>query len=212
MPDLAIPFSLSDILERVIPGGLLLSAVVLAFHEQLGEFVQVTASPLGYVALLTGSYALGVSVNSVADLIRIKGYRRYWSDEPTVMENAVRQSIETHFGIAVDDRAWRLCYGTVTKNGYEANTSLFLGLDVFCRAMTVASALALTVFLCSGSIALYRGGAVMENVLLATGSFVLTFLFHRGARIYSQAFVASIYEGFFNWWCDARSASLSSSL
>jgi len=206
MPDLAIPFSLSDILERVVPGGLLISAVALAFHGQLQGYAEIAVSPLGYTAVLAGSYALGVSVNSLANLIPIRGYRRYWSDKPSSMEAAVRHSIEIHFGLSADDRTWRLCYGTVLKQGYGANTHLFLGLDVFCRAMAVASVVASSVFLGAGGIAWYRGVPSVTDVVFAAGTFVLAFLFQRGARIYSQAFVGSIYEGFFNWWCDERKA------
>jgi hypothetical protein len=211
MSDLAIPFSLSDVLERVVPGGLLISAAALAFHGQLQGSAEIAASPLGYAAFLAGSYALGVSVNSLANLIPITGYRRYWSDKPSSMEAAVRRSIERHFGLTADDRTWRLCYGTVIKQGYGANTNLFLGLDVFCHAMTVASVLALSIFLCAGGIALCRGVPELRYVLFAAGAFVLAFLFQRGARIYSQAFVGSIYEGFFNWWCDERKAGTSGS-
>ncbi len=207
MSDLAIPFSLSDILERVVPGGLVISAVAVGFYDQFREYTQIASPPLAYAAFLAGSYALGVAVNSLAGFIRIKGYRRYWSDNPSAMESAVRSSIETHFRLAADDQTWRICYGTVVKQGYGANTQLFLGLEVFCRAMTVASLLAVTVFLGAAGVAFAESFSAMSYLAFAAAASALTFLFHQGARIYSQAFVGSIYEGFFNWWCDARNAS-----
>lgn len=205
MADLAIPFSLSDILERVTPGGLLIAAVVEGFGSQILVHTQISSQPLGYAALLAGAYAVGVAVNSLTPYVPIKRYRRYWSASPSAMEAAVRTSVETHFGVAADDQAWRLCYGTVMKQGYGANTQLFLGLDVFCRAMTVASLLALFTFIAAAVIALLARAPVAFHLIFAAASLVLSFLFRRGASIYSQSFVASIYEGFFNWWCDEQS-------
>lgn len=56
----------------------------------------------------------------------------------------------------------------------------------------------------------------MEGIVLSLSETILpgtvlafAWVFHRGARIYSQAFVSSIYEGFFNWYRDKGNESTS---
>jgi hypothetical protein len=204
MSDLAIPFSVSDILERVIPGASLMTSATIVFHHHLPVSSSVSSSPFAYAALLAGAYALGVALNSLGGYIRIKGYRKYWSSAPSEMEQAIHEAILEHFGIHPDDNSWRLCYGTVIKHGYGSNTQLFLGLDIFCRAMTVTSMLSGMLFLVALCGALRSSAAVLPWIVCSATALALTWLFCRGTRTYSQAFVGSIYEGFFSWLCDER--------
>ena len=204
MANLAIPFSLSDILERVIPGSLLLTLSGIAFHDSILIPGALVSSPLIYAAFLACSYALGVSLNSLSDVVKIKGYRTYWSTEPSAMERAVRHAFEAHFGIPPDNNSWRLCFGTVIKQGYGANTQLFLGLEVFCRAMFVACSLASASFIGAFALAWERGSPFVSLLIWTVFLLAFSYLFRRGAKNYSQAFVGSIYEGFFNWVCDEK--------
>lgn len=211
MADLAIPFSVSDILERVIPGASLMTSATIVFHDYLPVSSPLSSSPFAYAAFLAGAYALGVALNSLAGYIRIKGYRQYWSSAPSEMEQAVHKAILEHFGIYPDDNSWRLCYGTVIKHGYGSNTQLFLGLDIFCRAMTITSMLAGVFFLFALSTALRSSGTVFPWTVCSATAFALAWLFCRGTRNYSQAFVGSIYKGFFSWLCDERLKSQTNS-
>jgi hypothetical protein len=211
MADLAIPFSVSDILERVIPGACLMTSATVVFHDHLPVSKLISSSPFAYAAFLAGAYALGVALNSLGGYMRIRGYRQYWSSAPSEMEQAVHKAIHEHFGIHPDENSWRLCYGTVIKHGYGSNTQLFLGLDIFCRAMAVTSALAAVVFLFALSLALRSSANVFPWAICCATAFALAWLFWRGMRNYSQAFVGSIYEGFLSWLCDERLKSQTNS-
>ena len=61
MADLAIPCSLSDILERVIPGSLLISSGAFAFRDLVVFASPLAGSPLAYAAFLAGSTRLASS-------------------------------------------------------------------------------------------------------------------------------------------------------
>ena len=162
-----------------------------------------TSSILGSIAFLAVSYAIGVSLNTVAgfSFIRITGYRTYWGENPSNAEKKMREAFLKHFGFEPDDTAWRFCYGTTVKGGYGSNTQLFLGLEVFCKAMFVCCLLNSCAF---GLASYWHFGRVGVYVylLLALSCLILAYLFIRGARNYSKAFVASIYEGFYSWHCD----------
>lgn len=207
MGNLALPFSLSDILERVIPGSLLLAAWFFALDLTVDLPAVFENAALASAVFLATSYAVGVALNALPEFFEIQGYRQYWTADPDEHQQAIQAAIEAHFGVKADTDTWKLCYGTCTKNGYGANTQLFLGLDVFCRTMAVTSILS-GLALVVASIREMDGivPSLSEAILLGT---VLAFagVFRRGARIYSQAFVSSIYEGFFNWYCDQRSES-----
>ena len=141
MGNLALPFSLSDILERVIPGSLLLAAWFFGLDLTVDLPEVLKNAALASAVFLATSYALGVALNALSSFVKIRDYRRYWTADPDERQQAVQAAIEAHFGLKVDTNTWSLCYGTCTKNGYSANTQLFLGLEVFCRAMTVTSLL-----------------------------------------------------------------------
>jgi hypothetical protein len=203
MADLSLPFSASDVLERVIPGSLVLASYGYAFDgfQHVPPFLNNAI--IAPVIFFSCAYAVGVGLNAVAGFVKIREYRKYWSSQPTEREVAIKNAIELHFKIHADDEVWRLCYGTCAKNGYGSNTPLFLGIEVFCRAMTIVALLAAIAFV----IALYRRWTdIALHLVLTSVSLALAWIFHRGARIYSQAFVASIYEGFFSWYCDNRNS------
>ena len=211
MANLALPFSLSDILERVIPGSLLIGAFGLAFNDKLVLPNKLSNSAVMTTFFLAGSYAIGVSLNSLAGFIKIKGYRQYWSNDPNDRQTAIRSVLENHFGLTPDNNSWSLCYGTVIKNGYGANTQLFLGLEVFCRAMTVSCILSGIIFAVAILCNLRDFSSAKTFLIFTPTAFILAWIFYRGARIYSVAFVASVYEGFYNWCCDQRNENESKS-
>jgi len=204
MSSLSLPFSLSDILERVIPGSILVVCLFFSFHDFLSISYSIGNTAIASVFFLGVSYAVGVSINSLAGFIKIKGYRTYWTEDPCESEKAIRDALEEHFKIVPDNDTWRLCYGTCIKNGYSANTQLFLGLEVFCRAMTVTTIISGISFLSSIFLNIKDFQETKIFIILTPLSFLLSCTFHRGAKIYSLAFVGSIYEGFFNWYCDNK--------
>jgi hypothetical protein len=204
--NLAIPFSLSDVLERVIPGSILLSVVLLLQTDRIDPDVWNYNAFFLLFLFLSVSYALGVLMNTLSGLWRIRDFRKYWTSTPSPRETAIRSAIEQHFGVGVDDSIWSLCYGPCVKHGYAANVQLFLGLEIFCSSMTIASAIssailivgAATAFLCS-----YPSVFSPEMKLALGVGFALAVpIFRRGTGSYSRAFVGSIYEGFYSWYCE----------
>ena len=204
MSSLTLPFSLSDILERVIPGSILLVCLYMSFHELLDIPYSIGNKAITSAFFFAVSYAIGVSLNSLAGFIKIKGYRTYWTENPCEREKAIRDALGEHFKIVPDNDTWRLCYGTCIKNGYGSNTQLFLGLEVFCRGMTVTTIVSGIAFMISILLNITNLQEAKIFVIFAPISFILSWVFHRGAWIYSLAFVGSIYEGFFNWYCDNK--------
>jgi hypothetical protein len=204
-----VPFSLSDILERIIPGFIVLALLHLVIFRHVEVAVDGISQPVLWFALLAAAYACGVLMNTLSGFLRIPTLRQFWRVPPTPRQAAIRQAIEKHFGVPADDASWSLCFGTVSKHGYGTNTQLFLGLEVFCRSMMAVCAVAtlllfLKVLLVLVLLRSLREVRIESLILpIAVAAFIL---FRRGARNYSQAFVASIYEGFFSWYCENRGA------
>lgn len=205
MNNISLPFSLSDILERIIPGSILICSLSFSVDPSASLFPYNAATVVMVAVFLVLSYAVGVSLNALAGFVHIFEYRRYWSESPSNQELEIKNAFQAHFGIEPNDSSWRLCYGTCIKNGYGSNTQVFLGLDVFCRAM-IATCI-ITILALSSAIAYgwYFCSSFEEKHIYGIVSTVsLAPLMYRGAQIYSMAFVASIFKGFFNWYIDEK--------
>lgn len=221
----ALPFSVSDILERIIPGIILLAVFYLTlfrhFTVDAGTAANSVAQPVLWLSFLAASYACGVIMNTISSYAPIPGARAYWNELSANNPNArhpetiaradkhklaIRDAIEEHFGVDVTDNSWKLCFGTVAKHGYSSNTLLFQGLEVFSRSMMAVCALAfgaLVVKTTVGPLAYAIEWADLRaEAVLCIISLIGVFQFRRSAKSFSQGFVASIYEGFYSWYVE----------
>lgn len=194
-----LPFSISDLIERVIPGGILQGYVLFfVFGVNIGPIVaNFTLAVI--VAYASTSYAIGVLLNALASWANPADNRVYWQGAATDYKHAVRKSFEDYFGFPATEDSWRFCYGICAKHGYAANTQLFQGLYVFCRSMVVNcvfGAVLLTFGLFIGFPQQSSPGYTLVTIL---ASLCAAGIFYLGVWTYTRSFVGSIYEGFFTW-------------
>lgn len=185
-----LPFTIGDLLERVIPGTIFQVYVLLfLFGKDSGSIVS-NSTVTGIALQLGTAYALGVLLNSLANLTNLADNRKYWAlDRTQGPTNPMRRAI--------------------VKHGYSANTQLFQGLYVFCRTMSVNCALGSVL----SAVSLFadpfanqlQSPAISWSILI--GSIGCTLLFYYGAWVYSRSFVGSIYEGFYSWYCEQSSVN-----
>ena len=203
----AVPFSISDILERIVPGTIFLCLMALAFPSTINALPTNVSLPGLWFVFLASAYAVGVVLNNSYNLWRIKGSRDYWHEKDGLPEykQAIQSAIRSHFRIDADEKSWAFCYGACTKHGYSPNTQLFQGLTVFCRSMMMAMLFASVAFLIGmGTEFCLTGTLTLSPLLFAAVSFALALAFRSGATAYDHAFVGSIYEGFYSWYCEAH--------
>jgi zinc transporter ZupT len=197
---LNLPFSISDLLERVIPGGIFLLYVAVAFAgtDILIGLNTWTVSSIIVAASL--AYAVGVMLNALASLTNLGDNRIYWAKSDNGSKLAVKQSIADYFEIEPDESSWKVCYGICAKHGYAANTQLFQGLFVFCRSMCVNCILgALLIFISQIIQWLEKSSIDQASVWICVASALSAVIFYKGVRTYTRSFVGSIYEGFYTW-------------
>lgn len=207
MGNFSLPFSFSDILERVIPGLLVLGSAYYLLTpgwgvENFGALIPI----ISFVTLIS-AYSVGVIINSVPSEKFILGYRGYGSSKGSdETECAIRSAVEKTYKIRFTNDSWRLCYGTCVKNGLSANVHLFLGLEIFCRSMMVASAFfsaSLILAMMFGSQNPHINNQPACVLFFALGvAQVCAGAFYLGARKYSRVFVSAIYQGFYSWYCE----------
>lgn len=200
-----LPFSLLDILERLIPGGIFLGVLLLIPPLHLdGDLIAQSASSNGAlttVLFVAISYALGVLFN-----LGIGIFPRFedWifdlrNNVPFETWGAKGSSLKTAFkkvfGYELDQEGWKLCYGIVDQSGFGIRVDLFSSLNMLCRSMSVCCLLLATI---------YAVTAICEHAApywYITGLMLLTSaLFVRGSRRFSLVFAIAIYEAFLTWY------------
>jgi len=206
-----IPFSFGDILERIIPGALFLFGLIYLsdsnyFIKQTPIFDLAKNNFIIVSVFLASSYALGVLFNIVADLIPgiDKRYVKYDEDIVEVSYGLklieIKRAIKNVFNIEWTDSAWRLCYGIAHKTSYSPNIELFAKLNIFCRSMLVSTILLNAAVVCS--MIIYN--QVIPFLPSFITLFIISVLFRKGSRLYSQAFSSAVYEAFYTWYCHQR--------
>lgn len=210
-----VPFSLGDILERIIPGALFLSSLYLMLQEFrfVEEFPSAFSDDFTRIALLFAlSYALGVLFNVAAGLvpyIDLKYKPLNEDDEPDTFDGLrvlkIKDAVKDVFDLDCENSAWRLCYGIAHRTDYSPNIELFAKLNVFCRSMMIATLL-ITLIAILEAISL----RCFETALLAGFCLIGTYMFALGARLYSQSFASAIYEAFYSWYVHERLVELES--
>ena len=188
-------FSVNELLERLVPGFILVifTYILLDAKEAL-VWLPESEFLIGAI-VFSLSYGLGVALNILGGFIPFSKFRTYW-DHGRRPDNAVSDAISSFFNIEADDDSWKYCYGICQKTGYSVNVELFRRLEIFCRT-TFAAFLILSVAYAAHLI-LFGFNVFLFCMLLA--NIVSAFLFLFGARIYSQAFVGAIYQGFYTWY------------
>lgn len=201
-----MPFSLSDILERIIPGAIFLGQIYIATYSLNLQISQALNNPALWFIFLAAAYAIGVVLNNSYNLWKISGSRDYWTvadGQLPAYKVAIKQAIKTHFQIEADEKSWAFCYGTCNKHGFSPNTQLFQGLAVFCRTMMMGMAFSTLIYAAAAVATAIADQTVPSTLLILTGgSMLLAFAFRSGAIAYDKAFVGSIYEGFYSWYCE----------
>jgi hypothetical protein len=195
-----LPFALSDLLERVIPGSIFMF------------FISIAAKGVGSLSLIEGwstpaliaaaalAYAVGVMLNALASLSNLGDNRIYFADPPTAIKSEVSKAIESYFGVTPDEQSWKFCLGICAKHGYSANTQLFQGLFVFCRSMCVCCLLGSAMILAMQAYSQIGFDPVdLSSLIVAVCGLLSSWIFYTGVRIYTRSFVGSIYEGFYTW-------------
>jgi len=200
-----LPFSLNDILERVIPGSFLLAGGMLfapaKFSNTIIPVYDIASNGFLSAAIFIAlSYAIGVLCNIIAEFFPFLDNRAEALDEDKYKDIDKFEKIKVAFSDVFDvewsEHAWRLCYGITHHTDYSSNIELFAKLNNFCRS-TLVSWLGVFVFVFIN--AMLEGNwsvKVWYLVLLAVG----IFLFGKGARQFSGSFSSAIYESFYTWY------------
>ena len=192
-----LPFSITDILERIVPGAALLSLLLLDNFETLPE-LDLDLKVVATAAFIATSYIAGVMVNIYSGFFRFLSNR--YIDSITNRKPMVADAYKDVFSTEFSGDAWRFCYGVVMKEKFGVNTSFFAGIEVFCSSMFVVFLLGLFV-----TVVRYLDGSMPLG--FPTMFFVLAVIFCLGSRKYSRAFSESIYDAFYSWYCFERPGS-----
>lgn len=197
--DMNGPFSLSDVLERVIPGLLLILATHLVFFPMRGpDDYQANAAIIGSVVVLV-AYPLGVGLNFLGNLVRWSNAR---SKVDPVNQYADCKEAFAFLRLPINNDLWRYCYGIVAKHGYSANVDLFAKLEIFSRSVMAGSLIvSIEILVAMQAFGKWTDWHHWASLAIAVIS-ALTFLF--AARRYGQSFIKSIYEAFYSWYIDDK--------
>lgn len=202
-----IPFSLGDVLERIIPGAIVLVSIILLIDKsefaKLDPIIEIEKSKFLVSSIfLALSYSLGVVFNVMADFIKHADKRYIPLNEDNEEESyglkllAIKAAVEDTFKLEWSDASWRLCYGIAHKTEYSPNIELFAKLNIFCRSMMVSMAFITAALIIKmiheGSVAPYCSFTILTSLF--------SFSFFKGAQLYSKSFSSAIYESFFSWY------------
>lgn len=193
------PFLISDIIERIVPGGIFLFvAVFLLGFERIGLLADKEL--LGALAFFGFSYSFGVLFNVCSNKLTFLE-TRYFIPEPADYGDVLAREFEVRFREKFSTGSWRFCYGVVQKESLAVNTALFGGMAVFCRSMAVCCLfIALTVlFAPLGTRVEFAFGAVYLGSVILFASLLGGFVFTMGARTYGKSFALSIYDSFLTY-------------
>lgn len=190
-----VPFSISDILERVIPGAVLLGGALSAL-KGWGAIVsdgEATSQFATFTVFALLSYVFGLITNIISGLVPKLDLRS--DDHSEILDQRVLEAYLDFFGKEYDATAWKWCYGIVVKHGYAINTDFFQGVYVFCSSIFVALAALVPLYLWAW---IYRD----ISVLAIIGILFAAWAFFRGSQKYSKLFALSILEAFYSYWVE----------
>ena len=189
-----VPFTISDILERVIPGAVFLGGAVSAFHGwgalisdgETSQFATFTV-----FALL--SYVFGLIANIISGLVPRLDTRN--DDHSKILSQRVVDAYAEFFKHEYDTSAWKWCYGIVVKHGYAVNTNFFQGVYVFCSSMFVSLAILVPIYIWAWY---FKDFSVLPVFIIPAAALA----FARGSQKYSRLFALSILEAFYSYWIE----------
>jgi hypothetical protein len=192
-----IPFLISDILERIIPGFFALACVLFLAGFNVAAIGKIDSFLLIGIAFVF-SYVLGVVFNVISNTLPFLETRYSVDVKPEYLE-IVSEKFQNTFGFSFGSDSWRYCYGIVSKDGMAVNTSFFAGMIVFCKSMFVGSAVvaifSFVVLIHPVILNLSKVGSAF-SLLMAVA---VALVFVRGARIYGRSFTLSILDAFVTW-------------
>lgn len=204
-----LPFSLLDILERLMPGGIFLATLIImpASFLTLDEPSSlISTGALGKDILLASlftaaSYALGVLFNLLAGIIRPldEKYLDRRDEVPPETTSEKDSKMDAAFldvfGFERTKESWRLCYGIVEKSGFGIRVDIFSSLNMFCRSMMVAVFFLFAIY----AVELVWDQSIVR-IVIPFILLALSALFAYGAAIFSNVFSAAILEAFLTWY------------
>ena len=196
-------FSLAEVLERLVPGTFLIVIGAYILQLDLSYFAAGDAKFIVSVVAFCFAYAAGTALNIVGSFLKLDN-KNYWNGDDKHIAK-IREAVQEYFKTETTERSWKLCYGVCHKNGYTVKSELFSRLNVFCRSMALC--LLLLVLLATCIMVTNRtlsAKYIWVFWLLGTGALIFAY----GARLYSRAFIGSIYEGFNSYYCSLPSRQL----
>lgn len=194
-----MPFSLNDILERIIPGLVFqIFIFFLFFPNTQFSTIPGPTSMMAFAAVVL-ALPLGTLFNIIASWVAYSDNRYFWHKEKShKFHDKIDAAIKDTFGIDSDsDDSWRLCYGIVEKNEYGVNVAVLRGLYVFCDSMMICMWMVSALFI--GRAILSKEAQLYDPVVFVA-ALILGFVFLFGSRMFSRAFVFGVYEAFFTWY------------
>lgn len=197
-----LPFTLLDILERLMPGAIVLGLLLVFTPPYVPaglkpEVVEGNIVLLGSIFTAL-SYALGVMFNLLAGISpaldrRLLDCRYADPDLTDPRQVALGTAFKQVFDLELSANSWTLCYGVAENSGYGIRVDLFSSLNMFCRSMLVGM-LVLAIAYAATNFPSWQYLGVGFGFLLSA------LLFGVGARTYSRSFAQAILEAFHTWY------------
>jgi hypothetical protein len=197
-----LEFSLSELLERLIPGAIFVVLICLVLKLDIFAYAFDDKKVVVSIVVFCFSYSIGTAFNIVSTFVTGKipslFERKDYFQRSASHVPIIHAAVADYFKIVPGKESWKLCYGICHKNGYTVKTELFSRLFVFCKSLTVCFFIVLITHILAICISI---SISWQDFFITVGLFLACIIFVSGSRTYSRAFTSSIYEGFYSYYC-----------